>query len=131
MTDNDQSFADLFHNLVADTRDLVREEIALARAEIREEMSKVGAVATAFGGAALAGSIGVILLCIALGGAIAFLVNWPPWAGYGLVAIVLLTMAALLGFYGWRRLAAFRGLPRTAATVKENFEWIRARSSRR
>src|SRR5262245_22922678 len=131
MTDHDQSFTELVHNLLVDTRDLVREEIALARAEIREEMSKVGAVATALGGAALAGSIGVVLLCVALGGAVAFLVNWPPWAGYGLVAIVLLVVAALLGFYGWRRLAAVRALPRTTATVKENLEWIRTRSSGR
>lgn len=125
------SFAELVQNLLVDTRDLIREEIALARAEIREEMSRIAAVATALGLAALTGSIGIVLLCIATGGATAFMLNWPPWTGYGLVSLVLMATAALLALYGWRQIAAFRGLPRTSATVKENLEWIRRTSNRR
>ena len=122
MTDNDQSFADLFHNLLADTRDLVRERSRwLERRSGGDVEGRCRRDRVRRSGARRQHRRH--LLCIALGGAIAFLVNWPPWAGYGLVAIVLRTMAALLGFYGWRRLAAFRA-SETAATVKENFEWI-------
>jgi hypothetical protein len=83
----------------------------------------------AFGGAALAGVCGLILMCVALGGAIAYMLGWPAWAGYGIVAILLLGGAYGLVKYGSSRLAALSSaLPETRQTVKENVQWMRNRS---
>ena len=46
------SIPGLIRGLLDDTRELIREEIALARAEIREEVSAAQTVAVAFGAAA-------------------------------------------------------------------------------
>src|SRR5262245_43248262 len=97
---NTSLIADLIRSLLQDTRDLIREEIALARAEIREEIGAVQTVGIAFGSAAFAALLGATLLGIAIGGLIAYLLAWPSWAGYGIVAVLLLITAFVLVRYG-------------------------------
>jgi Putative Actinobacterial Holin-X, holin superfamily III len=126
-----ESIPGLVRSILDDTRDLIREELALARAEIRDEMSAVQTVGVAFGGAALAGAIGTVLLGIALGGALAYALNWPAWAGYGIVAVLLLAGAFALVQYGRGRLARVRALPKTTETVKENLAWMQSKSGGR
>jgi hypothetical protein len=123
------SIPSLIRGLLDDTRDLIREELALARAEIREEITAAQTVAVAFGAAALAGGIGAVLLCVTLGGAIAYVVHWPAWAGYGIVTVLLLAGAFALVQYGRGRLARVRALPKTTQTVKENLEWMQSKSA--
>jgi hypothetical protein len=122
------SLRELVQGLMEDTRDLVRAELALAKAEIREEVSAAGTVGAAFSGAAVAGLLGVTLLTIALGGALAYALGWPSWAGFGLVAFVLLISAWLLTRFGTARLKTLRTLPKTKQTMKENFAWIQNKS---
>ena len=110
---------------------LIREELALARAEIREEVSTVKSAAAAFAGALLTAAIGAILLAVTIGGAIAYFLNWPAWAGYGIVAVLLLAAGYLLVRYGRDRLARIRALPQTTATVKENVAWMQSKSAQR
>jgi hypothetical protein len=130
MADPDvNSIPELIRGLLQDTRDLIREEIALARAEIREEISAARMVGIAFGSAALAALIGATLLCIAIGGSIAYALTWPAWAGYAIVAVLLLAGAFVLAQYGRGRLAKVRALPKTTETVKENMAWIQSKSS--
>ena len=71
----------LIRSLLDDARLLIREEIALARAEIREEATAARTVGVAFSAAAVAAVLGIVLLCIAIGSGIAFLFSWPAWAG--------------------------------------------------
>jgi hypothetical protein len=123
-----ESIPGLIRSLLDDTRDLIREEIALARAEVREEAQTVG---FAFGAAALAALIGVTLLCVALGGAIAYFLNWPPWAGYGVMTVLLLGSAYLLVRHGRGHLMKARALPKTIESVKENMAWLQSKSARR
>ena len=118
----------LVRSLLEDTRDLIREEIALARAEIRDELSAVQTVGMAFGAAVVAGLIGSTILCIALGAAVADLLDWPAWSGYAIVATLLLGGAFLAVRFGRGRLSAIRALPQTTETVKENLAWIQNKS---
>jgi hypothetical protein len=122
------SIPGLVRSLLEDTRDLIREEIALARSEIREEMSAAQTVGIAFGAAAVAGLLGATILCVALGGAIADGLNWPAWAGYGIVAALLLGGAFFAARFGRTRLATIRALPKTTETMKENIAWIQSKS---
>lgn len=109
----------LLRSALDDVRDLFREEVALARAEIRQDMSRVSTAATAFGSAAVAGWFGgmFILTAIALG--LAEGLNWPLWTGFGIVGVVLAIIGVVLYASGRRAVSELRGLPRTTATVKE------------
>jgi hypothetical protein len=122
---------ELIRSLLDDTRDLFREELALARAEIRDEISIARTAAVAFSGAAVAATIGVVLLCIAIGAGIAYMLSWPAWTGYGMVAVLLIGAAFVLVLYGRGRLTQIRALPKTTETVKENLAWMQSKSARR
>lgn len=121
----------LIRSVMDDARELIREEIALARAELREEVSAVQTVGMAFGAAALLAIIGIVLLCIALGGAIAAMFNVLPWVGYGIVALLLLAGAYLFAMRARTRLGDIRTLPKTRESLQENIQWIRNKSSSR
>ena len=126
-----ESIGGLIKSVLADTRELMREELELMRAEIREEVGQVRTVGAAFGGAAFAGLLGATLLCIALGSALAYWFGWPAWTGYAIVAVLLLVGAFAAMSYGRSRLSHLRALPRTRATVKENLAWIQSKSAQR
>jgi hypothetical protein len=119
----------LLRGLLEDIRDLIRGEIALARAEIYEGLTAAQTVGVALAAAAGAAAVGITLLCIAIGGAIATFFGWPTWTGYLIVALLLLCGAWLLGRYARNLLSRLRGLPKTRQTVKENLAWIHGKSS--
>ncbi len=125
-----ESIAGLIRSLLDDTRDLIREEIALARAEIREEIAATRTVGIAFGAAAVAAVLGATLLCIALGGAIAYFLTWPTWAGYAIMTVLLLSGAYLLVQYGRGHIGKIRALPKTTESVRENMAWMQSKSAR-
>jgi pilus assembly protein TadC len=112
----------LLRGALDDVRELFREEVALARAELRVEVAKATAAAGGFGAAAAAlGCAGVFLLtAIALG--IATMFHWPAWTGFAIVGVVLAIAGAIIFMSARRRLREMRGLPRTVETVKETFQ---------
>ena len=118
----------LIRGLLDDARDLIREELQLARAEIREEVSQLQSAVIAFAVAAAVGLMGTMLLSVALGSAIAYFLRWPPWAGYGVTAILFLAAAVGLSLYGRGRLKAIRAIPETTDTIKENLAWMQHKS---
>jgi integral membrane sensor domain MASE1 len=126
-----ESITGLIRSVLDDTRELIREEIALARAEIREEVTAARTVGMAFGAAAVAAFIGATLLFITIGQAIAYFLQWPTWAGYGIVTVLLLGAAFMVVQYGRRRLANVRALPKTTESVKENLAWMQSKSAGR
>src|SRR5262249_31651495 len=112
-----------------DVRDLIRGEIALARAEMREELGAARAVAASFAGAVVAVAIAAVLLSITVASAIAYFLSWPAWTGYGIVTLVLLVAAFVLMRRGRSRMADIRALPKTMETMKENLAWMQNKSS--
>ena len=129
MATQDASITDVIKTAVRDAQDLVRDEIALAKAEARQEVRRLGAGAALLAGAALAGVIGIILLLTAAAWGISEGLGWPVWAGFAIVTAVVLIVAGALAYLGRARLQAERRMPLTADTLKENMEWMRARTS--
>jgi hypothetical protein len=120
----------LIRGILTDVKTLVREEIALARVEIREQAGRARTAAMSFGMAAAALLFGVAFLLVAVATAIAELAGWPLWAGFLIVAVLL----SLVGFVtlasGRRQLRTIHAVPReTVTTLKENSEWIAKRLS--
>jgi uncharacterized membrane protein YqjE len=120
----------LVRGILTDIRTLIHEEIALARVEIREQAGHARAAAVSFGIAAAALLFAGTFLLIALAVAIADLLEWPIWAGF-LVVAVLLSAAGLVTLSSGRtRLRSVHAVPpETMSTLKENSEWIAKRLS--
>ena len=115
------SVPSLIRGALDDVRELFREELALARAEMREEFGKASSSAAKFGagGVALWFATTFLLATIALG--ISALLEWPAWAGFGVVALVLAIVGAVLVMSGRSALREVRPLPRTLQSMKETF----------
>lgn len=130
VNDND-SIAGLLRSLLADTRELIRDELDLMRAEIHEELKSARTAGIAMGAGIFVGLLGMALLSVALGSAAAYWFSWPVWAGYGLVSLLLLVGAYIAVTYGRKRLSRIRALPKTRETMKENLSWIQSKSAPR
>ena len=129
MANHDSSITDVIRDAVRDAQELVRGEIALAKAEAREEVRKLAMGATLLAAGALAAVIGICLLLMAAAWAISEFAAWPASVGFAIVAVATLLMAVALAFVGKGRMTAERRMPRTMDTMKENMEWMRARTS--
>jgi uncharacterized membrane protein YqjE len=129
MAANDSSIVEVVKSAVRDAQDLVRGEIALAKAEAREEVRRVGKGAALLAAAALAAVIGLVFLMTTVAWALSDLLGWPIWAGFAIVMFAMLLAAGALAYVGKRSLGARRHMPRTVDTFKENMQWIRARRS--
>ena len=125
-----ETIGGLIRGILMDMRTLIKEEIALARVEIREQTGRARAAAFSFGLAAGALLFGVGFLLVAVATAISELLGWPVWSGFLIVAALL----SLIGFVslssGRKQLREFHAVPEaTVTTLKENSEWIAKRLS--
>ena len=124
------SIGGLVRGILTDLRTLIREEIALARVEIREQAGKARAAALSFGMAAAALAFGGAFLLIAIAFGIADLLNWPVWAGFLIVAVLLSLVGMFTLSAGRKQLRTIHAVPEeTVSTLKENSEWIAKRLS--
>ena len=129
MATYEPSIADVIRNAIRDAQDLVLSEVALAKAEVREEVRRVSVGAGLLAGAALSAAMAVIFLMTTVALAIAVLLGWPLWSGFGIVTVLVALAAGALGYIGKKRITAPRRMPRTVDALKENIEWMRARTS--
>ena len=129
-TTHDATIGSLLKGILDDVQTLFREEIALARVEIGQQATRAKAAAMSFGVAAGALLFGLTFLLIAAALGIADGLNWPVWAGFLTVAIVL-TLGGAIAFAAARnRLNAVNVVPEeTISTLKENSAWIAKRLS--
>jgi len=125
-----ESLGGLIRGILMDLRTLIREEIALARVEIREQATRARAAAMSFGIAIGALLFGGAFLLIAIAMGIADLLNWPAWAGFLIVAVLLAIIGAVTLSASRKKLATVSAVPEeTVTTLKENSEWIAKRLS--
>jgi drug/metabolite transporter (DMT)-like permease len=126
----DASVSALLSGIVGDAQDLVRQEIALARQEIREELTAAKAAATALGIAGAVLAVGGLFLLVTVALGLADLLDWPAWAGFGVVGLVCGIAGAILLSSARQRMQQIHPLPeRTVETMKENIEWIKDRTT--
>lgn len=117
----DTSVGDLLKGALDDVRELFREELALARAEMRAELNKVTASAVRFGAGGVALWFAGIFLFVTIALGISALLQWPAWAGFGIVTLLLAIAGLVLVMAGRRSIRDVKPMPRTLHTVKENF----------
>ena len=129
MDTREPSVADVIKNAIRDAQDLVRSEVALAKAEVREEVRRLSVGAGLLAGAAVAAIIAVLFLMTTIALAIANLLDWPLWSGFGIVTLLVGIAAGTVAYMGKKRITSARHMPRTVDTLKENIEWMRTRTS--
>jgi uncharacterized membrane protein YqjE len=119
----------LVRDVLSDARELVREEVALLRAEVREQADEAKGLGMMFGGALVLALVGVALLCVAIAAAAAELFNVPQWASYLVLAVLLALGAYVLVSQGRKQASEMQVLPRTRESLRENVAWIQSKSS--
>ena len=129
-TTHDPTIKSLLKGILDDVQTLLREEIGLARIEIRQQATRARVAAMSFGVAAGALLFGLTFLLIAAALGISEGLGWPLWAGFLTVAVVL-TLGGVIAFVTARsRLNAVHLVPEeTISTLKENSAWIAKRLS--
>jgi nitrate/nitrite transporter NarK len=119
---------ELASEVAKDMSTLVRQEVALARAELQQEAKTAGTAVGAFGGAGFAGYFVLVFLSLAMMWALGsqMALGWAALIVAGVWAVV----AAVLAVMGRSKLKAFTPKPeRTIETVKEDVQWAKTRNS--
>jgi uncharacterized membrane protein YqjE len=131
--DQDKSTAELLRQLSQQTGDLVRQEMELAKAELREKGKAAGLGAGMFGAAGLAGlyAVGALTACAILALAIVL----DAWLAALIVGAAYGALAGVLALTGKKKVEqASPPVPEQAIeSTKEDVEWTkrRAQASRR
>jgi hypothetical protein len=115
--DSRPSARELFSDVAADFSTLIRQEVDLAKAELRQSAIRAGKGAWLLGGAGVSGYMTLLFASVA------------AWWGIGdatghgwsalIVAAIWLIIAAVLGLMGRREVSAVSGIPQTTQTMKK------------
>ena len=121
--DSRASVGELFSEVAEDLSTLLRQEVELAKAELRQSATRAGKGAGLLAGAGVSGHMVLLFASVA------------AWWGIGdatghgwsalIVAAIWLVIAAILGLMGRREISAVPGIPQTTQTVKQIPDAIR------
>lgn len=115
---SEQSVGSLIGEVANDLSRLMRQEVELAKVEIKEEVSKTGKAAGMFGGAGLAGYMVALFVSVAAWWALANAMD-EAWAAL-IVAAVWAVIGAVLFALGRNKMREVNPKPeRTMTTLKE------------
>jgi hypothetical protein len=118
------SIGELIGNISSDLSQLFRQEVELAKTEIRQEASKAGKAAGMLGAAGFAGYLAVVLLSFAAVFGLANVMD-GGWAAL-IVAVVWAVVGGVLYSAGRKRLKTVDPMPRrTVDTIKEDAQWLK------
>ena len=122
----ERSIATLLSDLASESVLLVRQELALLKAELHEKFSRVGQGASALtAGGLIAYSGWLVLLAAAVLG---LATVWPPWLAALLVGLAALAIGGGLLLLGKSRLDAQSLTPhRSLRSLREDEAWLRER----
>jgi hypothetical protein len=115
--DSRATVGELFSEVAEDRSTLMRQEVELAKAELRQSATRASKGAGLLAGAGVSGHMVLLFASVA------------AWWGIGdatghgwsalIVAAIWLVIAAILGLMGRREISAVPGIPQTTQTVKK------------
>ncbi|MBT2484471.1 MULTISPECIES: phage holin family protein [unclassified Microbacterium] len=110
------SLGDLLGEVTSDLSTLMRQELELAKAELKQSAMKAGRGAGMLGGAGYAAMMAIFFLSVALWWAIGYLTGLG-WSAV-IVAVIWGIIALVLFLNGRKQLKSVDGAPRTVDTLK-------------
>lgn len=118
------STGELISEITSDFSRLVRQEIELAKAEIKQEATKAGKAGGMLGGAGFAGYMVLLVGSFAAVFGIAHLIGLA-WAAFA-ITVGWAIVAAVLAVVGRRRMREVSPKPeQTIETLEEDAQWLR------
>jgi len=124
------SLSSLVGGIVTDAQVLVKQELALAKSEVANELQKAKEAAFSLGL-----GIGVAALgCILLAFMFVYLLAWgfpqmPLWGCFGIVGAVMVVAGGALLMAAKNRASTIHVMPeQTIASMKDNVQWIKNRT---
>jgi uncharacterized membrane protein YqjE len=127
-TEDQRSIGDIVGDVTQDLTTLIKQEMELARTELKQEAAKAGKGVGLLGGAGVAALLFLIFLSLTI---TYLLDNWMPLEVAALiVAAVWAVVAAVLAARGRAELKRSNPqLPKTQQTLKEDAAWARAQKN--
>jgi uncharacterized membrane protein YqjE len=118
---DERSLSELVSDVTSQLQTLVRKEMELARAEIKEELSKVARGAAAFAVAGVVALLAAVALVFAAAWGLTEVV--PEGVAFLIVGVLLLAVAGVLFTQGRKKIAEVSPVPeRTVEAVKEDVQ---------
>lgn len=122
----DASLPELISRLTDQSSTLFRQELQLAKTELRHEIRKAGRAGGMLGGAAVTGFLAVLLLSFALAWALGDLEPLNPALGFMIVGLIYAVVAGVLGMQGKNKAEEIdTSLPETTESIKEDVQWAK------
>ncbi|OAI50618.1 hypothetical protein AYO44_17625 [Planctomycetaceae bacterium SCGC AG-212-F19] len=122
---DETSLTTLVSGIVTDAQELLKQQVALLKHDIRSEIrqTKEAVTALAVGGAIAA--LGAILLAFMVVHLLFWLVPAVPlWGWFAIVGAAVTVAGVILIYAGVRRFSEFHPLPEnTVAALRENLRW--------
>jgi hypothetical protein len=123
------SLGDLLGEVSRDISTLMRQEVELAKAELKQSATRAGKGAGLLGGAGYAGSMVVLFLSIAVWWGLGHLID-NGWSAL-VVAAVWAIVAAIMFVVGRKKLKEVQGMPQTVDSLKKIPETVKKNEENR
>lgn len=123
--ETDQSMTKLISGIITDAQELVRQQLAMFRTELKHDVrrTKQALVALVCGLALV--SVGATLLCFMAVYGLEAAFELPLWACFGIVGGLLALGGGLAFYSALKQFNEFNPLPdESAQALKENMQWI-------
>jgi hypothetical protein len=119
----DPSLGDLVATATKDLSSLMRQELELAKVELKRDAVAAGKGAGGLGAAGFAGMLGLVFLSIAAAYALGRVV--PLGAGFLIVGCVYLLVAGVAGLVGIKSFKKMGPPAKTIETLKDDAAWAK------
>ncbi|GAA4036438.1 MULTISPECIES: phage holin family protein [Arthrobacter] len=123
------SLGDLLGEVSQDISTLIRQEVELAKVELKQSTARAGRGAGMLAGAGVAGHFVLLFLSVALWYALGVLMGLG-WSAV-VVAVLWAIVGAVLASKGRAELKSIKGMPQTAETIQEIPETLKPREEQR
>ena len=119
------SLAALLGGIMHDAKDLLVQELTLAKLEGHDELGHIKTAALSLGIGVGVAAVGGILLSVMLVHVLAAYTDIPLWGCYGIVGSVFGVLGWVLLAAGKHKIEEIDMMPQTVETMKENAQWLR------
>jgi hypothetical protein len=127
---SEASIAALIGGIVNDAKDLLLQEVTIAKLEMQQELRKTKSAAIAIGiGAGITAIGGLFFLLMCVHGLVV-LFDIPLWGSYGIVGTLLLIIGGILLVRGKQTTEQIDLVPpKTATTIQDTAQWVKEQTT--
>jgi hypothetical protein len=118
------SLAALLGGIMHDAKDLLVQELTLAKLEGQDELRHIKTAVLLLGIGIGVSAVGGMLLSLMLVHVLAACTDMPLWGCYGSVGSVLVVLSGVLLASGKHHAEGIDVVPQTVETMKENAQWF-------